>query len=120
MKILVIDDDEQIRGFLKKVLLARGYTVCLAVDGEEAMNLAADSVFDLIITDIIMPNKDGLEVIMEIGKFQKNTKFIAISGGGNLSSHHYLDFAKILGASIIIKKPFEADDLLNAVDEVFR
>ena len=80
--ILIIDDEELILGFLKERLMCEGFNVLTALDGKEGMNLFNDNQVDLVITDMIMPEKEGTETIIEMKKICPDIKIIAMSGGG--------------------------------------
>ena len=94
------------------------HTIEIAHNGVEAQKILLDQRFDLIITDIIMPDIDGFELIDHIGSRYSNTKIIAISGGGKIASDLYLTVAERIGAALILKKPFSADELLAAIKGV--
>ncbi len=113
--ILVMDDDEQVRNMLCETLKREGYQVLDAADGEEGMKLFRKKGADLIITDLIMPNKEGLETIIELRKEFRDVKIIAISGGGRVEPDEYLSLAESLGAHVTLAKPFEREELLGAV-----
>ena len=117
--ILIIDDDESILSFLEERLRHEGFNVLTAANGKQGMKLFNDNQVDLVITDIIMPDKDGFETILELKKICPNIKIIAISGGGHGHPDYYLDTAKCFRAEYTFKKPFKTDDLLEAVYEVF-
>ncbi len=114
-KILVIDDDQQFRTMLVEMLERKNYQVISASDGEEGIIIWQSLNPDLVITDIIMPNKEGIETILEMKRLNKDVKIIAISGGGRTNAQDNLLSAKLLGASIIISKPFESNELISAV-----
>jgi DNA-binding response OmpR family regulator len=114
-KILVIDDDNQFRTMLVEMLERKQFTVFAAADGEEGLNIWQNLNPDLVITDIIMPNKEGIETILELKRKNKQVKIIAISGGGRTNAQDNLRSAKLLGASLTLSKPFESDELLAAV-----
>ena len=117
-RILIIDDDIQIRQMLRQMLEREGYEVNDASNGAEGIELYRDAPFDLIITDIIMPEKEGLETIMELkGDFQY-LKIIAISGGGRIDSKDYLKIAKKFGADRTFSKPFDREELLAAIEKL--
>ena len=118
--ILIIDDEKAILGFLKERLLDEGFNVLTASDGKEGMNLFNDNQVDLVITDIIMPDKDGFETIMELKKISSNIKIIAMSGGGLGDSKYYLDTARSSGATYTIEKPFKTSELVEAVHELLK
>ena len=119
-QILIIDDESQIRLVLKKMLVREGFSVISASDGKEGMKLFKKDVVDLVITDIIMPEKEGVEVIMELKKDYPDVPIIAISGGGQFSSKHYLDMAKLLGVNAIFDKPIYKDELLKEVKKCLK
>jgi YesN/AraC family two-component response regulator len=118
-RILIIDDEEQIRIMLRKTLEKAGYGVVDAPNGKIAKRLFQAEPADLIITDIVMPEKDGLETIMEFRKDFPGVKIIAISGGG-LYGHeeNYLNIAKKLGVLRIFPKPFNWDEMIESVREL--
>ncbi|MBF0227143.1 MAG: response regulator [Desulfobacterales bacterium] len=114
-KILVIDDDDQIRQMLKKMIELEGYEVYEAEDGNVGVKLAQSNNFDLVITDIIMPEKEGIETIRELKKAFPDIKIIAISGGGRIGPDSYLELAKKLGASETLSKPVKKNVLMDAI-----
>jgi two-component system, chemotaxis family, chemotaxis protein CheY len=116
-RILLIDDDDLVRTMVEKVLTLMGHTVIEARDGREGLERFEDSKAELVITDIVMPEKEGTEVIMELLKLEPTLKIIAISGGGRRSSFDYLRVARHLGAVIVLGKPFSTEALLAAVKE---
>jgi CheY-like chemotaxis protein len=119
-RILVIDDEAAIRGMLRDMLEGEGHLIVEAPDGVVAMKQwreHQDQPFDLIITDILMPEKDGLEVIREIRRLSPQTKVIAISGGSPQVHVRFLDIANYLGAYRTIEKPFALNTLLDAVND---
>lgn len=118
-RILVIDDDKGITDTISTILKTDDYVVSIAHNGEEGVNLCATTAFDLIITDIIMPKKDGIEFIVEMTKLNKHIPIIALSGGRrDLTSEFNLESATILGAQQTLKKPFSAVELLAVVKDV--
>jgi CheY-like chemotaxis protein len=117
-QILVIDDEPSIRFLLGKMLEREGYAVITAADGEEGMKLFQESPFDLVITDIIMPEKEGIEIIMEIKNEHPDIPVIAISGGGFNSPGSYLDIARAAGAAAVLEKPVEKEILLSQVQNL--
>lgn len=114
-RILVIDDDQSIRRTLAIALGNAGYQVLEAPDGAEAMRLWREQGADLIITDLHMPDKNGLEVIVELRAFSRSTPIIAISDGGKTMQFGLLGDAKLLGAVRSVAKPFRLEEMLNAV-----
>ena len=117
-RILIIDDETNILLMLKKMLERAGYEIDLASNGEEGLRLFSNASFDLVITDIIMPEKEGLETIREMRKMQPEMKIIAMSGGGKISADNYLETAKIFGASRIMEKPFTQQAMVSTVKEL--
>ena len=128
--ILIIDDEEYIRDALQLVLESAGYDVSVAANGNDAIELQRRIPSDLIISDIIMPEKDGVSVIKEMRQEFPGIRIIAISGGGGIdqtayrpeaiSTTAYLAAAKQAGADHIFTKHFEREDLLQAVDKLLK
>jgi len=117
-RILVIDDDPFIRDVLKQTLERSRHNVVLAGDGEQGLQLFRENNFDLVITDLIMPKKEGIETIVELRKISPSARIIAISGGYRLPAENYLKIATTLGVDGTLIKPFEKADLISAVDDV--
>ncbi|MFA6009338.1 MAG: response regulator [Desulfobacteraceae bacterium] len=113
--ILVIDDESPIRLMLRMLLESEGYTVTEACDGTEGIKCYRENPADLIITDIIMPEKEGIETIMTLRKENPSIKIIAMSGGGKNNADGYLKTAKLLGALETLKKPIRKDVLLAVI-----
>ncbi len=111
-RVLIVDDDEQIRSFLATLLEVEGYTVAQAANGKQALEQCRGGDLDLVVTDLVMPEQEGLETIHTIRRHWPRLPVIAISGafGGA-----YLDLAKKLGAGAIIRKPFQPDIVLAEV-----
>jgi CheY-like chemotaxis protein len=116
--ILLVEDDKDLREMLKTSLMKRKYMVLEASNGKEALIKFKPAITDLLITDLIMPEEDGLKVIMKIKSVKPSVKIIAISGGGKAGPGNYLDIAKTLGADEIFSKPFSLNDLLNKIAEL--
>ncbi len=117
-RILVIDDDSPVRMIIRRMLEAEGHEVVEAVDGESGVKTFRQNPTDLIITDIVMPKKEGLEIIRELRQEFPDVKIIAISGGGKVQGRHYLELAKKLGAAYTFEKPFTWKQLTNTVNEL--
>ena len=113
--IMVVDDDEAIRNLLKTILEREGYEVSAAADGKEAIRLFRRNPSDLIITDIIMPQQEGLKTISDLRREHPAVRIIAISGGGQYGLGEYLDVATALGADQTFAKPFDRLELVKAV-----
>ncbi len=118
MRILVIDDDDQMRVLLRQVMEWAGYEVMEAEDGREGMQKHRRQPADLVITDLIMPEQEGLETISLLRKEYPQTKIIAISGGGRIGPEAYLPAAQELGADRVFSKPFDVRELAGAVKEL--
>lgn len=117
-RILIIEDDREVRHLLKLVLERAGYEVSEAEDGQEGIHLFRTAPTDLVITDLIMPHKEGLETIIDMRNEFPDLKIIAISGGARGSSDNYLRTAQLCGAARIFAKPFDNKDLLDAIGEL--
>jgi two-component system response regulator (stage 0 sporulation protein F) len=111
--ILIIDDEEPIRALLRFALEAAGYEVMEAANGREGLELYRKRPTDLIITDILMPELNGLDMLLDLTREFLHAKVIAISGAGG--EQNFLDVAKLLGARQIFQKPFNLPQLLDAV-----
>jgi DNA-binding response OmpR family regulator len=118
-RILVIDDDANLREIYAEMLTAAGYEVAEAGNGKEGVRLYNNAPFDLVLTDLLMPEKDGLEVIIELRKDFPEVKIITLSGG-DAYGHSSLGTSKLLGALRTLRKPFMEDELLEAVREVLK
>lgn len=116
--ILLVEDDGQVRKMVRQMLERAGHEVSEAADGRTVNDLFREKTFDLIITDIFMPQKNGLETISAIRKEFPAVKIIAISGGARGGSFDFLPIARSLGAAKALKKPFSRDEMLAAVEEV--
>ncbi len=117
-RILVIDDEESICNLFKKLLTGAGYEVLTALNGKEAIDLCNEIFFDLIITDIFMPEVDGLEFIREIRSSRPSAKIIAISGGSPRINSDYLKVAILMGADYSFHKPFNNEKILTTVNNI--
>ena len=116
--LLLIDDDDLFRAMLCDDLTHRGYTVTAARDGKEGLALYAHAPADLVIVDLIMPEKEGIEVIVELKRNWPQAKIIAISGGGRIAPDNILKIARHLGAQCLFAKPFSNDELVVAIKEM--
>lgn len=114
-KILVIDDEDQMRLMLEDLLNSE-YDVSLAANGSKAQEMLATTSYDLIITDLVMPEMNGIDLIMSVKHKKPDQKVIAISGGGGVSGRFdYLPVVQLLGADKIFNKPFHLHELMAAV-----
>ncbi len=116
--VLLADDDDVLRGVQTDFLRRFGFTVHAAEDGRAAINSLKNNHVDLVITDMVMPGSDGVEVIRHIRKLFPDMKIIAISGGGATRRELLLDIARVLGVSRTVEKPFTMTTLLGTVLEV--
>ena len=114
--ILVIDDEEPIRNFLRDMLEKAGYSVIDCEDGDKGIEIFLENNIDVVLTDIAMPKKDGVEVLIEMKKVSPSIKVIAMSGVRDCEK--LLAVANIYKADATIKKPFEKEDILSAVKRV--
>ena len=119
-RILLIDDDEQVLDMLYESLTREGYDVLRASNGEQGLRLYRQEPVDLIITDIIMPEKEGIETIIELRQDFPDVKIIAMSGGGRIGTKDYLHLAKIFGVQRTFTKPVAREELLIAIKELLK
>lgn len=117
-RILVIDDNDDIRKMLRLMLEVEGYSVQDAASGDTAVRIIRTTPVDVVITDLIMPGRDGLEIIMELRKNYPGIRIIAISAGGRIGSSTYLELATKLGADLAFAKPFDQKEIVRAVREL--
>ena len=118
-RILVIDDEPHLRILMESFLALDGHEVDLAVNGSEGMKLIERNTYDLVFTDVVMPEKDGLEVLMELKGRVPRIRIIVISGGGErLNIKELLNMARLLGADRVLSKPLDFSNLLAVVKEV--
>ena len=118
--ILIIDDDAQLNLMLKSALELKGYTVDTACNGKKAKSLYQKNTYDVIITDIIMPEGDGYEVILDLRRLGMSDRTIAVSGGGRTSAEDYLATAQHFDVAAIFSKPLDLQQLRNKVDEIIK
>jgi DNA-binding response OmpR family regulator len=116
-QILLIDDDNLLRGVLAKALGHAGHTVIQAIDGQQGVELSRAATIDLVITDLLMPVKEGVETIIALRRERPQLPIIAMSGGAS-HSPLYLDIAKKIGAKRILPKPFTPQELTALIQEV--
>jgi CheY-like chemotaxis protein len=116
--VLIVEDEKDLREMLKISLLRRKYTIIEAENGNEAILHFKPSLTDLVVTDLIMPDEDGLKVIIKLKELKPSIKIIAISGGGKAGPGSYLNLAKALGADAIYSKPFSINELISKIEEL--
>jgi DNA-binding NtrC family response regulator len=119
-RILVIDDDIQVREMLREMLERVGHEVVDASDGTEGMKVFRKSPTDLVVTDIFMPDKDGIVTIQELKNEYPEVPIIALSGGGGFKRFDFLETARRLGASALLRKPVDWEELTETVSEMLR
>ncbi len=118
-RILIIDDEVSAREILRRMLEAEGYEVVEAANGEEGIACFLRQASDLVITDMVMPVKDGLKTILEIREYAADVPIIAISGGGAISKERYLSVAGYIKGVVTLAKPFTRQQLVTCVAELF-
>ena len=119
MRVLVIDDTAEVREMINKMLSVEGYDVLEAANGKEGMQIiSSEPEIELVITDLIMPEKEGIETIREIKQDYSHIKILAISGGGKIDGQNYLAIAQGMGADLTLRKPFVRKDLMDVVKKL--
>jgi DNA-binding NtrC family response regulator len=116
-RILIIDDEDYVRMTLSQALEDEGHTVLVATNGNEGLARHSETKPDLVITDLLMPDKEGLETIVELRKADPAVKIIVISGGGRINNVDFLEVAKKFGATAALKKPFPIDEFCRLVGD---
>ena len=116
--ILIVDDEPGIRELLSMILESAGHSVIVAEDGLEAPKVMASREINVVITDLLMPERDGLEFITEIRTKYPKVKIVAMSGGGHIARDSYLRIAKNFGAHHLLEKPFSQAGVLAAIEIV--
>ncbi|MBL1277326.1 MAG: response regulator [Ectothiorhodospiraceae bacterium] len=115
-KILIVDDEAPLRTMLSHMLIADNHEVIVAEDGGQGIKLYHEGMPDLVISDLVMPNKNGIDMILELKRDYPDLRLIAISGGGGITgAFDYLPTAKLVGADSILKKPFGIQELRDAL-----
>lgn len=116
--ILVVDDDPTVRMIAGEILISAGHQVSEAADGEEALQQVAATPFDLVVLDMLMPNKDGLETIAELRGRRPRMRILAISSGGRMDAGQLLRTALVFGADETMAKPLRSEVLNEAVSRL--
>lgn len=117
-RILVIDDEQLLRATIVTTLTRAGFSVEEASDGQAGIAMFYKNLPDVVVTDIFMPKRDGIELIRELKHLSPRTKIIAMTGGGYLRMMDIGFAAKVLGADHVLDKPFETESLLAAINAV--
>lgn len=118
-RVLVIDDEELVRDTLRRALESAGIEVVVAADGREGLKAYLANPTDVVVTDILMPEKEGIETIIELKREHPDVKIVAISGGDRAGNTDFLEMAGLLGADRIMQKPFRPKELLATIEELF-
>jgi CheY-like chemotaxis protein len=116
--IMIVDDDAHIQLALRQIVESVGHRVIEAGNGQDAIDLFAEFRPDLVITDVFMPDTDGIETIRAIRRITPGAKIIAISGGYVGGGWNYLDSVVVLGANLALQKPFTCSQFLSAIDRL--
>lgn len=119
-RVLIVDDEEMVRITIRQMLEKVGLQVDVANNGETGLERQRADPADLLITDIIMPDMDGIEMIIEFRKEFPKTKIVAVSGGGRLGNQDFLKVAKQIGADAVLPKPFKRSELLEAITRALK
>lgn len=117
-RILLVDDNDALRSLLNRELVRDGHEVTMASNGAEALKMLDEMEFDLVVTDLVMPDVEGLQVIRVLRKKASPPKVIAMSGGGRSSPANYLELAKLFGAAETLEKPFTYRVLADSIQRV--
>jgi CheY-like chemotaxis protein len=117
-KILIVDDDPDICFMLKRLLERSGHEATTASNGFEALNCLDQGLFEIVVADIIMPDMDGIELIMTIRVKHPLLKVIAMSGGGRISAEEYLKMARLLKVNHTFQKPIKTAEFLNVINDL--
>lgn len=113
--VLIIDDEELVRFTLRQILAADGHEVTEARNGAEGYRMYLAQAVDVVVTDIIMPEQEGIETIIKLRSHNPDVKIIAISGGGRRKNMDFLKVAEKIGADVVLAKPFSMEELQGAV-----
>ena len=117
-RILVVDDESPIRDMFRRILEPEGHEVVEASNGNEALQALQETSFDLVITDINMPFKDGIETIIDLRRNYPEIKIIAISGGGAAGIENHLEIAQRIGAHEVFRKPLKLKNIADAISKL--
>lgn len=117
-QVLIIDDDKVFRSSVKEMFTKIGYETVTACDGEEGIKLFQETIFDLVITDIIMPVMEGIETIIKLRKINPELQIIAMSAGGKMAPEKYLNTARALKVNAILRKPFSFKKLQETLESI--
>ena len=119
--VLVVDDDTDVRDLIRLLLEGDGFEVCTATGGHQALECLHSLRLDppvLLITDVVMPEGDGYELLKALPSVAPRTKTLVISGGGLLTPEQYLETARLLGVGTVLRKPFTRAEFLDSIRSV--
>jgi CheY-like chemotaxis protein len=119
-RILVVDDEQQIRLMLRQMLERLGHVVAEAAGGNQAVRSYREDPADIVIMDLIMPDKEGIETITEIRRDYPDARIVAMSGGGRMGPDNYLELASRLGAQRTLAKPFSMGDIQEVIEDLLK
>ena len=119
-RILIVDDEQQIRLMLRQMLERLGHEVSEAAGGNQAVRIYREDPADVVIMDLIMPDKEGIETITEIRRDYPEARIVAMSGGGRMGPGNYLELASKLGAQRTLSKPFTMADIQDAIEGLLK
>ncbi len=114
-RVLLVDDNDELRQTLEVALFRAGYEVYTASSGSEALTRLRTAAVDILVIDILMPGFDGFETLQEFRHLHHKTRVVAMTGGGRLDAEYYMKTARVLGARATLLKPFSLDALLSAL-----
>ena len=117
-RILVVDDNEDMRTTIQALLQADGFEVAVAADGEAALAMNRSRPADVVVTDLFMPDKDGIETIIELKKLYPQIRIVAMSGWTSTQGSDYLQVAREIGAAVTLQKPFDPRELSRVVRDL--
>lgn len=118
LRVMVIDDDPLVRETIRNILAMKKIEVVEACDGEEGLEIFARTPVPVVITDLLMPGKEGIETISELRRISPETKIVAISGGGATNNLTFLELARKMGATKTLSKPFRPKELIDIIEAV--
>jgi len=116
--VLIVDDDPTVRLIVTELLRGEDHAIVEAADGDEALRIAASVGVDLVVLDMLMPNKDGLETILELRKLRPGIRILAISSGGRMEPGHLLRTAMVFGANGSLEKPLRLESFSRMVNDL--
>lgn len=119
IRIMVVDDDEAFRQTVCELLAEGDFEILSAESGTQLFTVLKKQSVDIVLTDIVMPDEDGLEIVRKIKKMNPAPKIVAMSGGGRIAATDYLEIARLMGVSATIRKPFKQQELVGLLQQVF-